>query len=220
MQFLYSPEAPKETITLKGDEYRYVVKVRRFGEGDRVNLRNMEDDYLYEYEIREITKRELLLKLINSTLKPSTLSKELHLLWCVIDPKVMEKTLPMLNQLGVKKISFIYCQRSQKNFKLDRERVKKILINSSQQCGRSDLMEIEILASLDDALESYDDIKVLDFGGETEWGEVKRGLIGCEGGFSDEENSKLSKLHKIGLNTPLVLKSETAVLTFCIKSLI
>ncbi len=220
MQFLYNKHAKDSILTLTGDEHRYISKVRRFRVGDSLKLRNMEDDHLYEYEIIKINKKEIVLKLIGSIHKPSTLSKELHLLWCMIDPKVIEKTLPMLNQIGVQKISFIYCQRSQKNFKLDLERVQKILINSSQQCGRSNFMEIEILDSLDEALALYDDINVLDFGGEPEWREVKRGLIGCEGGFSDEEKYTLSKLRKIGLDTPLVLKSETAALTFCIKSLI
>jgi len=59
----------------------------------------------------------------------------------------------MLNEIGVSKISFIYCDRSQKNFIINLKRVKKILINSSQQCGRSVMMDIEEIECIENFLE-------------------------------------------------------------------
>ncbi|XPV54809.1 MAG: hypothetical protein ACNI3H_07545 [Halarcobacter ebronensis] len=53
--------------------------------------------------------------------------------WCIVDPKTIEKELPYLNELGVRKITFISCDYSQKNFKLNFEKLEKILVNSSSQ---------------------------------------------------------------------------------------
>ena len=126
----------------------------------------------------------------------------------------------MLNQLGVDKISFVYCERSQKNFKIDFSRMEKILINSSQQCGRANLPEMELLENLDTVLEKYRNFAVLDFGGKKEWGDVQSVLIGCEGGFSASERQKLQNRDKIGLKTDLILKSETAAVAIASKLLI
>jgi 16S rRNA (uracil1498-N3)-methyltransferase len=220
MQFIYDKNASQKLLTIRDDNYRYLAKVRRVKIGDTINLRNLKDDILYTYKIEAITKKEISLILLDKKVSIISPQKNFHLLWCVIDPKTVYQTLPMLNQIGVKKISFIYCERSQKNFKIDLEKAKRVVINSSQQCGRSDTVEFEVLDSLDEAIDLYRDFAVLDFGGEVEWSEIDRVLVGCEGGFSEKERQILSNHRKVGLKTKLILKSETAVLTFCIKSLI
>ena len=220
MQFLYSKDAGSATLTLTGEEHKYLFKVRRFEVGKELSFRNMKDDTRYEYRIEDISKKEATLIMIESYHDTNKPSKTLHLLWCIIDTKVIEKTLPMLNQLGLSKISFLYCDRSQKNFKPDLKRLEKILINSSQQCGRSDLMVLEVLPSLAEAMEKYGDFSVMDFGGDTEVAGVEAIMIGCEGGFSQDERQKLEKRQKIGINSPYILKSETAALTFASKCLI
>jgi 16S rRNA (uracil1498-N3)-methyltransferase len=219
MQYLYDKDAGAPELQINGESHRYLFKVRRFHEGDLIHLRNLQDDTLYQYEIVKIMRREALLKFVNAQ-KETRRSGRLHLIWCVIDIKIIEKTLPMLNQLGVAKITFVYCDRSQRNFKLDLNRIEKILINSSQQCGRSDLMEIEIIETLDNVLKKYSNIAVLDFDGTKEWTEFESVLIGCEGGFSEEEREKLKKSYKIGLKTDLILKSETAAVSIASKLLI
>ncbi|RUM63101.1 MAG: 16S rRNA (uracil(1498)-N(3))-methyltransferase [Sulfurospirillum sp.] len=219
MQFLYDQDAGAETVKIEGENHKYLFKVRRFHEGDILTLCNLEDDTFYDYRVTEVHKRDAFLVLQDSR-KVISEQKALHLIWCVIDPKTIEKTLPVLNQLGVTKISFVYCSRSQKNFKIDMQRMRKILINSAQQCGRIHLPKIEVLNSLDDMLGKYKDFAVLDFGGEKEWGALESVLIGCEGGFSDVEREKLQNRYKIGLKTDLILKSETAAVAIAAKLLI
>ncbi len=220
MQFVYDKKASQESLSVKDENYRYLFRARRLKVGDVVAFRNLVDDTLYHYKIEEIGKKEAMLSLQERYHDSKTLDKKLHILWCIIDTKVIEKTLPMLNQIGVSKITFFYCDRSQKNFKPDVERMQKILINSCQQSGRSDLMELEIFASMEEVLGKYRDFSVLDFGGEGSLEDVETIMIGCEGGFSENEREKLSFAQKIGLNTPLILKSETAALTFASKLLI
>jgi 16S rRNA (uracil1498-N3)-methyltransferase len=138
-------------------------------------------------------------------------NKHLHIGWCIIDTKIIEKTLPMLNEMGVGKISFIYCDRSQKNFKINLERLKKILVNSSQQCGRSKMMEIEILKSLKEYFKRYPKSAILDFGGKSiNSGEIDSIVIGCEGGFSKNEKEQFEDKKCYSFNTAMILKSESA----------
>lgn len=220
MQYVYDKNASQNILSVRDENYKYLFKVRRLKVDDIINFRNLEDNVLYQYKIINIEKKEAELELIDSIKDKQKFYKKFHLIWCIIDPKIIYATLPMLNQLGVFKITFLYCDRSQKNFKLDQLKIKKILINSSQQCGRVKLMEIEILDSLEDVLKVYPSFAVLDFGGKKEWGKIDSVLVGCEGGFSENEREKLQNHYKIGLDTDLILKSETAALTIVSKLLI
>jgi 16S rRNA (uracil1498-N3)-methyltransferase len=220
MQFLYSEDAGCKQLVLTGELHKYLFKVRRFELGKILSFRNMKDEMRYEYKIEEIDKKSATLIMIESYHDSKKAERELHILWCIIDTKVIEKTIPMLNQIGVSQITFLYCDRSQKNFKVDLIRLEKILINSCQQSGRSDLMRLEVLASMDEVMERYSDFAVMDFGGEVKVDGVKSIMIGCEGGFSQNEREKLTKCQKIGINSPFILKSETAALTFASKCLI
>ena len=213
MQFLYHPDAGLPKIKIEGESYKYIFKVRRHKEGERIALRNLTDTYLYFYEITVVKRREAELLFLEKEERIVMPKHSIHIGWCIIDPKVVEKTIPMLNELGVEKITFIYCARSQKNFKLDLNRLNRILINSSQQCGRSRMMELEIFSSIEEYLEHYPKSGVLDFGGKQTICEnmVKSILIGCEGGFSDRERGLFKNRPVFTLKTPLILRSESAV---------
>ncbi len=216
MEFLYHPQTPSQLI-LTGDEHKYLFKVRRTKKEEKIKIRNLQDDYLYIYEIEEINKKEAFLKLTEKIYAPNKPSKFIHIAWCVIDPKNIEKTLPSLNEMGVSKITFVYCDYSQKNFKIKEERLRKILINSSQQCGRSDMMKIEILNSSKEFFERYPEFTALDFDGDLLKCEnivVLPLFIGPEGGFSIEEKKMFKE--KIKLDT-FILRSETAACTICAK---
>lgn len=179
----------------------------------------MKDNYNYIYEITQISKKEISLELV---FKHSLPKDELFLsiAWAVVDPIVIEKTLPTLNEIGVKKIFFVYTEFSQKNFKLDLERFERILINSSQQCGRNSIIEFEIYNSFDEFLTKFDNIALVDFGGEKiqNLNKNKIYFIGPEGGFS--ENERLKVKDKVGLNSPFILKSNSAVVGIASKILL
>ncbi|BCD62902.1 16S rRNA (uracil1498-N3)-methyltransferase [Nitratiruptor sp. YY08-26] len=210
MQFLYHPKAGVEFLDIEGEAFTYLFKVRRHRKGEIVALRNMEDGYLYTYKIDAISRKNATLTLVHKEHKEILPKRFVHLLWGVIEPKVIEKTLPSLNELGVGRISFVYCARSQKNFKIRLDKLKKILINSCQQCGRSSLMEIETIDSFEEAMQKYSDTVLIDFSENyLQCGEsIQRVFIGPEGGFSEEERKIATQIK--GLDTPLILRSETA----------
>ncbi len=222
MKFVFDENSKNEVLKIRAETYNYLFKVRRFKKGEIVPFRNLKDNFIYFYEIESVTRREAFLRLKEKEEKIVAPSSRLHLFWCVIDPKTMEKTLPMLNEIGVFKITFVYCERSQKNFKLDVKRLERILINSCMQCGRSVPPQIEIKNSLKEVLKEHADITVLDFceKNEIEFDKIKKIIVGAEGGFSDREREILSKYSKVGFKTPLTLKSETAAVSVCSKILI
>lgn len=220
MQYLYSEDAGEDSLTLKDDDYRYLIKARRQMIGDEIVFRNLKSPIAFTYRLDNITKKEVFCTLIKQEEDAVKAYRKLHLYWCVIDPKTIQTTLPMLNQIGVSEITFVYCARSQKNFKLDFPKMEKILINSSQQCGRTDLMRLSQVNSLDQLLQENQNFALLDFGGSLEYGAVEAVLIGCEGGFSEQERQILQNNYKIGLNSDFILKSETAALSIAAKLLI
>jgi len=221
MQFVYHAGAGELILKVDTREYEHIFKVRRISVGEKLHWRNLEDAFIYEYAISQIGKKEALLELISKKELPLLPSKVLHVGWSIIDPKIIEKTLPMLNELGVSKISFVYAEFSQKTHKLDMERIKRILVNSSQQCGRSLLMQIEVLPTVKSYIEAYPTSHVLDFSDTklTATSEVSSILIGPEGGFSERERTLLQNQPIVGLTCNTILRSETAVVTTASKIL-
>ena len=222
MQYLYHKEAGTSILLLKGDEHRYIFKVRRHREGEVMALRNLKDEKLYHYKIGSLDRKEAHLVLDHAELLVVKAKKKLHIGWCVIDPKSIEKVLPTLNEMGVERISFIYCQRSQKSFKLDFSRFEKILLNSSQQSGRSKMMKLDMVKSLELFLEQNPNSVALNFSKSllTKNDDIETMVIGCEGGFSEEEMAWFKTEQIKGLDSPLILKSESAVCAVASKLLL
>jgi len=220
--YLYNTQAGTPQLSLEGDDHRYIFKVRRHKEGDTLYLRNLEDGLLHRYLITFMDKRSSNLTLQESSVLEIKAKQPLHIGWCVIDPKSVEKVLPSLNEMGVEKITFIYCKRSQKSFKLDFKRLEKILLNSSQQSGRSQMMQLEMSEDLPQFLAKYPQSKMLNFSENNFIGSttVDTIVIGCEGGFHEGEVALFKPENIVGFDTPLVLKSESAVCAVAAKFLL
>jgi len=220
--YLYHKEAGKPQLTLTGDEHRYIFKVRRHKVDDTLYMRNLGDGLLHRYMITFIDKRSAILEFQESQVLEVKAKKPLHLGWCVIDPKSIEKVITSLNEMGVDKITFIYCKRSQKSFKIDFKRLEKILLNSSQQSGRSEMMKLEMAEDMESFLRRNPQSKMLNFS-ENKIGSqsnIDTIVIGCEGGFHENEVAQFAADKIIGLDTPLVLKSESAVCAVAAKVLL
>ncbi len=213
MQFTYHPHAGDEALHVDVKAYEHLFKVRRIGIGTTLFWRNASDNILYEYAIESIGKKEAVLRLLRQTYAPVFSARSLHVGWSIVDPKIVEKTLPMLNELGVEKITFFYAEFSQKQFKLDFERMERIVINSSQQCGRSRLMRFETLPTLKEFLNAYPEATIIDFSEQklTAQDNVQTLVVGPEGGFSDKERAMFSTHRILGLSCSSILRSETAV---------
>jgi 16S rRNA (uracil1498-N3)-methyltransferase len=219
MQYNYLENAGDTTITIKDDTFRHLYKSRREDKNKNQFFRNLKDSYIYEYKVLTLDKKSATLSLVDKTEVAKKSIRYLHIGWAIIDTKTIEKTLPFLNELGVSKITFFYSQRSQKNFRIDIDRLNRILINSSMQCGRDDIIELETLKTLDDYIKMYPNSYMLNFSeNKTIDNSLESIIIGPEGGFSDEEVALFDK-KIIGLNCPHILKSETATVSISSKVL-
>ncbi len=222
MQYLLSPEAGASQITLRDAAYRYLIKVRRHRLGDRVALRSGEDETIHYYRLDRIDRRTADLMWQSHEVLPITARRTLHIGWCLIDPKNIEKVLPVLNEIGVAAITFIGCARSQHTFRLDENRLQKILDNSSQQCGRSEAMKLEHAESLSVFVANHPEARLLHFSDHHLGCDApaETVIIGPEGGFTDDEVALFGPDRIVGLDTPMILRSESAAVAVASRILL
>ena len=216
MQFIYDKNAKNELLKIEDENYNYIVKARRHKLYDILDFRNLEDDFLYSYKISQIDKKSLFLNLLKKEEKIIENSKKIHLAWCIVDPKTIYENIASLNELGVDKITFVYSDFSQKNFKINFEKLEKILINSSSQCGRSSIIKLDIYKNIDTFIADNPDTYFLDFSQtsiDSKVLDIKTLMIGTEGGFSKRERELFNKNFIVGFSSNLILKSQTAIIS-------
>ena len=216
MQFIYDKNAKNELLKIEDENYNYIVKARRHKLDDILDFRNLEDDFLYSYKISQIDKKSLFLNLLKKEEKIIENSKKIHLAWCVVDPKTIYENIASLNELGVDKITFVYSDFSQNNFKIIFEKLEKILINSSSQCGRSSIIKLDIYKNIDTFIADNPDTYFLDFSQtsiDSKVLDIKTLMIGTEGGFSKRERELFNKNFIVGFSSNLILKSQTAIIS-------
>ncbi|HRN00116.1 MAG TPA: 16S rRNA (uracil(1498)-N(3))-methyltransferase [Aliarcobacter cryaerophilus] len=216
MQFIYDKNAKNELLKIEDENYNYIIKARRHKLDDILDFRNLEDDFLYSYKISQIDKKSLFLNLLKKEEKIIENSKKIHLAWCVVDPKTIYENIASLNELGVDKITFVYSDFSQKNFKINFEKLEKILINSSSQCGRSSIIKLDIYKNIDTFIADNPDTYFLDFSQtsiDSKVLDIKTLMIGTEGGFSKRERELFNKNFIVGFSSNLILKSQTAIIS-------
>ncbi|AYJ77406.1 16S rRNA (uracil(1498)-N(3))-methyltransferase [Aliarcobacter cryaerophilus] len=216
MQFIYDKNAKNDLLKIEDENYNYIVKARRHKLDDILDFRNLEDDFLYSYKISEIDKKSLFLNLLKKEEKIIENSKKIHLAWCVVDPKTIYENIASLNELGVDKITFVYSDFSQKNFKINFEKLEKILINSSSQCGRSSIIKLDIYKNIDTFIKDNPDTYFLDFSQtsiDSKVLDIKTLMIGTEGGFSKRERELFNNNFVVGFSSNLILKSQTAIIS-------
>jgi 16S rRNA (uracil1498-N3)-methyltransferase len=222
MKFLLHGDIGANELSVSGDDYKYLIKVRRHKAGDLIAFRSRErlsEEYRYRLERTDGRVAYFTLQSHHASLCENP--KNLHIGWCLVDPKTIEKTLPMLTELGVAKITFIHCRRSQQNFRLDFERFNRIMESSIMQCGRTSLIELFEAPNLSTFLKNNPEAVIFDFGGAPLGNEdaVDTVVIGCEGGFDESERKGFID-HRIRLfPSPMILRSETAVVAIASRLL-
>ncbi len=127
MQFTYHCDCASQFLEIKEDTYNYLFKARRHKVGENIYFRNLKDDFIYLYTVISIDRKKAICELLSKEEKILVNKKNLHLAWCIVDPKRVEKTIASLNELGLDKITFIYCEYSQKNFKIKFRKIGKNL---------------------------------------------------------------------------------------------
>ncbi|MBT3281257.1 MAG: 16S rRNA (uracil(1498)-N(3))-methyltransferase [Campylobacteraceae bacterium] len=223
MQFTYHINSGDPILTIDGDLHKYLFKVRRHDKNQNIYFRNLINNNIYEYKIDIVDKRKTTLTLVSFEEKTIQADKKLHIGWCVIDPKSIEKQIASLNELGIEKITFIYCEYSQYKYKVNIEKLEKLLINSSQQSGRSNIIQLEQCESLESFLEQNPASYMFNFSSnhiDTHKDDIDTIIIGCEGGFSNNEITNVDNSKIVGIHSNIILRSETAAVTVASKILV
>jgi 16S rRNA (uracil1498-N3)-methyltransferase len=216
MQFTYHIDSGNQSLKIDGDLHKYLFKIRRQDSKQNIYFRNLKDNNIYEYEAVNISRRNTVLNLVSAEEKIIEPYKNLHIGWCIIDTKEVEKNIALLNEIGVSKITFITCQYTQKKYKINFEKLEKLLQNSSSQCGRSNIIELDTCDSLENFIEIYPDTYMFNFSSNNindSKEDIETIVIGCEGGFSSDEVSKFKQDKIVGCNINAILKSQTAVVS-------
>jgi len=223
MQFTYHKDSGLDTLEIDAEIHKYLFKVRRHNIEDELHFRNLEDSYIYSYKVDSINRRKTILTLLRKEEKIVIPKKELHIGWCKIDPKSIEKVIASLNELGVTKITFINCEYSQGKYEINFEKLEKLLINSSQQSGRSNIIQLDRCNSLEIFKNNNPEAYMFNFSNNSvddKKEDIKTIIIGCEGGFSINEVEKFDSNRVVGIDSNLILRSETGVITLASKIIV
>lgn len=216
MRFIYDKNAGSANLSLDSKAFHHIFSVRRknaqnaLQNGEIFDFANLRDSAIHRYKIISVGKKSAEFELIDSAHIRQD-SPKTHIIQSVISD--FDKILPFLNELFVEKISLFYADFSQRNIKINLERLNAILISSSMQCGRLSKMQIEIFNSLDEVIRAYSDLVALDFDApHDDLRNLNHFIIGAEGGFSQRERElfKDSKIRAVSLNHSLILRSQSA----------
>lgn len=185
----------------------------------------------YDAVIEKFGKEEAELS-IKSNKRGIIPEKQIILYQSLIKKDKMEWVVEKATELGVSKVVPIISERSEKKG-LNMERIKKIAIEASEQCGRADVPEVSQVANLNEALEKCENAVVFDASGK----ELNHKLrimnhgksdslhnlyfipnnsclfIGPEGGWTEKEIERFkeakAKIFSLG---KLTLRAETAAI--------
>lgn len=210
-------EKGKDLLLTNPDQVHQIRKVFRMEKGDIVTLFNGKGTE-YVSSIKDFDKEKIVfeIKVEKEIIK---VEKEINVFLACIRKERFEWATEKLTELGVMSITPIITERSDHTH-LNIERLKKIAIEASEQCGRGDIPAIAEVINLQNSVFNEDNSEVIvaDFGGmpikDLKIVNCKLNIfIGPEGGWTEAERelfgSKNAKFVSLGNTT---LRAETAAI--------
>lgn len=222
-RFYVSQPLGEDVVIESVSTIKQMANVFRYKEGDSVTLFNGEGLDI-TYKITSISSSVCELSKTESA--PSILiDKKLTLYISVIKKDNVELVAQKVTELGALKIVPIISERSEKKG-LNKERLEKIVIEASEQCGRGDIPVIDDIKSFDEAVSTKNPDSLSIF---AQMGGLKISekafqdklistkeinlWIGPEGGWSEKEIEKFEKEKMTGVSLgQTVLRAETAAI--------
>jgi len=193
----YSPEPPVDGhLALLGDEARHLARSRRLGPGDLIEVFDG-DGHAFRAEVRSLGRDRVDLAILGPAPPGRSAPFPLTLATAVPKGDRFDWLIEKSTELGVARLIPLRTARSvvdPRETKLDR--LRRIIVEASKQCGRDRLMTLERPATWAEYLvrESAPTRLVAHPGGvpAPSWPRVELAAgaalaIGPEGGFTDEE---------------------------------
>ena len=231
MRRFYSPNIKAETseITLNTEETRHLRDVLRLRAADEINVFDGEGSE-FLCRIQEIGKKETKIQ-ISKKVSPAAPESALELTLAValLKGEKFDLVVQKSCELGVSRVVPLITKRADVKLKDQKEtekkldRWRKIVVESSKQCGRAKLMKIEMPVSLENFVKNADETSLFfsERNGESfenfadEKAQIERltAVIGSEGGWDDAEidAARANNFHIITLGGR-ILRAETAAI--------
>tara|TARA_Y100000996_G_scaffold238068_1_gene187110 strand:- start:1057 stop:1758 length:702 start_codon:yes stop_codon:yes gene_type:complete len=196
----------------------YISKVMRIKVGENFNLFNQSGEY--KAKVENLVKGFVEFSIVKK-LRSADASKEIWLAFTPIKLNYLNLMIQKATELGVTKFMPIITERTIVR-KINEKRIRKIIIEASEQSNRLNLPVLDKLKNLDEFIKENAQTTVIfgDLNSNNKKINIKGSdpiciLIGPEGDFSVKERENISKLKKI---IPLninqnILRSETAAIS-------
>ena len=196
----------------------YISKVMRIKVGENFILFNQSGEY--KAKVENLVKGFVEFSIVKK-LRSADASKEIWLAFTPIKLNYLNLMIQKATELGVTKFMPIITERTIVR-KINEKRIRKIIIEASEQSNRLNLPVLDKLKNLDEFIKENAQTTVIfgDLNSNNKKINIKGSdpiciLIGPEGDFSLKERENISKLKKI---IPLninrnILRSETAAIS-------
>ena len=196
----------------------YISKVMRIKVGENFILFNHSGEY--KAKVENLVKGFVEFSIVKK-LRSADASKEIWLAFTPIKLNYLNLMIQKATELGVTKFMPIITERTIVR-KINEKRIRKIIIEASEQSNRLNLPELDKLKNLNEFIKENAQTTVIfgDLNSNNKKINIKGSdpiciLIGPEGDFSVKERENISKLKKI---IPLninqnILRSETAAIS-------
>ncbi len=208
-----------DTVTVTGEEFVHAVSVLRIRENEKIILL---DNSGYEYlsEVTEINKKSFQAKVMDKNLSRTEAKQSVALICGLLKGDKTELVVQKAVELGVKEIVVFSSKYSSAYINENKlERLNRVSMEASKQCGRAVAPKVIYKQTLQDALnfglEYQNKFFACEFASEGEKINSLNGstaiVVGSEGGFSKEE---FETSIKMGYRTlylgKRILRAETA----------
>lgn len=213
------PLGEGQTVPLDRDQAHYLFGVMRRGEGDAVLLFNGRDGE-WRATVQEASKRNGLLRTDEQT-QPQQMPPDLWLLFAPIKKARTDFIVEKATEMGAARILPVQTAFTNSE-RIRQDRLQAHAVEAAEQCGGTYVPEVTSLQKLDRLLSDWPEDRHLMFCDEALVGAAQTLgaaggdkwaiLIGPEGGFSDDERTRLNALpfaHPVSLG-PRILRADTA----------
>jgi len=222
---LFVPSVPQSdtSVTIQGEEARYVLAVLRMKAGDELDLMDPRGS-LHRARIESAGRSSLELRVLESLPPRPEPRTGVILLQGILKGGKMDLVIQKATELGVRRIVPTVTERSQVRDTRKLARWRKIALEAARQCGRAAVPEVREPVSIEDFFRAAERPlkgfifweeggRPLSGGSLDNSGEDVFAAIGPEGGFTREE-VQMAEGRGLAVSTlgPLVLRAETAAI--------
>ncbi|WP_419740494.1 16S rRNA (uracil(1498)-N(3))-methyltransferase [Ruegeria sp.] len=218
--YVEQPLGQGQSVPLTREQAHYLFGVMRQSVGAQIALFNGRDGE-WLAEVSEAGKRGGVLSCLQQT-KPLQLPPDLWFLFAPIKKARTDFIVEKAAEMGAARILPVQTDYTNSE-RIRQDRLQAHAVEAAEQCGGTFVPEVADLQKLDRVLDTWPQERHLMFCNEAEVGSTLRLaaqekgqplaiLIGPEGGFSDQERSRLTTLpfsHVVSLG-PRILRADTA----------